>query len=180
MPSSYVIVQPKNGCYWVPMHWVGYYDEVGTNRRHVTVWIDLPSGVATKNNNNIRTSLEDLGKTLVVIAAYPAIMVEDCLHGFHARWKKEKRGDSFDRMKSGMDYAVKTFKKTLTGSNVVGIFKVPLPFVVRGDYLKNWIADNEGSRMLYVDMVEETKDLDDNDYAEFDFDEKTVCSKSSK
>jgi len=81
----------KEGRFWYPFHWPGFYIEQGTNQQHFMVMLDLPSRVAMKDTKNIRTSLADEGKTLVVMALYPNIMVEDGLEEFYSRWKSPSR-----------------------------------------------------------------------------------------
>ena len=89
--SGFSVPKYKEGRFWYPFHWPGFYIEPGMNRQHFTVMIDLPSGVAMRDTKNIRMSLADEGKTLVVMALYPDIMVEDGLEEIYLRWKGPSR-----------------------------------------------------------------------------------------
>ena len=74
--GEFSVPKYKEGWFWYPFHWPGYYIEPGTNQQHFMVMIDLSSGVATKDTKNIWTLFAYERRTLVVMALYPGIMVE--------------------------------------------------------------------------------------------------------
>ena len=156
------IIHPIGGRFWYPMHWVGDYIEFGMHRPHFTIMIDLPSGVATSDTKNVKTHLADGGRTFVVMATYPKIMVEEGLVEFHSKWKEEERGLNFERMKVGMDHRVMSARNELPDHRVPGIFKLPLPYVADPIYKKTWIANKAECRLLHVDLVMASLDLDEN------------------
>ena len=166
--SGFSVPKYKEGQFWYPFHWPGFYIEPGTNRQHFTVMIDLPSRVGMKDTKNIRTLLADEGKTLVVMALYPDIMVEDGLEEFYSRWKKSEQGMGSMRMKSGMDKEVNDYKQSVPRGLVMGIFKLALPFVVDPYYTKHWIVNDSKCQLLHVDMAMATLDLERNNIEGFE------------
>jgi hypothetical protein len=161
-------VHPNEGRAWYPFHLAGEYVEKVTHRPHFQVLINLPTGVADKNNSKVKTKLEDGGKTLVVTAEYPSIMVEDGLEELFEKWDNDQRGDNFQRMQVGMDTSVCTVKQLFPNNTVFGIFKLGLPFVSDPIYVTKWILNKQGLRMIHIDFPKATLNLDQNKLEQWD------------
>ena len=159
-------VDATSGLPWVPLHVVGdpYLEEV-TGQKHCTVLLDLPSGVATDNTENITVSLSNGGNTLTVRANWPGIMKEEGLLELHSRWVD--KGVSMLRMMFGLDQAIMGIRQQMGSREIAGIFMLDLPFAAERGFKKTWICNQTECCLLHIDLAMATIDDDLNPVEQF-------------
>lgn len=164
-----VIEGGQDGMPWLPFHSTAEYVEVGSHRKHFIVLIDLPAGVAgaTDDSANVSIHLTSGGKTLVVKAKWPKIMMEEGMVVFHSRWKE--RGTSFHRMMTALDTATVALKQKHKNGEIAGIFELPLPFPASKDITTTWIKNvGDECRLIHIDLAIATLEVDNGKVVTFE------------
>jgi hypothetical protein len=102
---------------------------------------------------NVKLSLENNNRTLVVRCRWPDLMQKGGLDELHRRWKVEDRDMNFSNRLQAMDSAMEVIKRKCDG-DIFSTFRLHLQFEAAAEFAKYWISNTDGCRVLYVDLAE--------------------------